>query len=575
MSKNINAGKLNKYFIDYMPNLLAIIDENMKIVHANKYFLDNFGVGLQSDLESLKFFDEQPFAKRKFDELFSGVSDKTSYKTEYYHNNIHSHYTVNASILYDDGDSKQVLIIVNNISGTNHWQKEFNILFEKVPAFISILDKKHNIIRANERFRDTFGDVNGKHGYDAYHKKRQDIINCPAENTFKDTEEHISTVVGFTKNGEKIHLVISSVPFGKDENGISLVMEIALDITEISHLQDQLHQAHDFYNSIIENSVDGVIAVTARGKAQIINKEAKRILKWTVNRKPGINHIKNFMPEEFYAEPDSDGVIALHSESLLTDNAGNQVPVKFSAFELKNKKANLGTVAFFHDLTQLKSLERKQIEVEKEAFKYTFQSIGDNMLKIIELHKSSFDKFEESLSSIQDSSIKDEWYLMRAKTEFRNQIIEIFLRFARGYVPAIEAMFPNTIFDDLKQFVLEKTEKLDITFDMNISNNISDTYTDPNAYVSAIKIVLMNSILACIESDKIIGKIKVFADEREGHIIVDIFDNSNQSASKNDKIGFMTVDLILDSLNGILDVSENMNIGLRYSIIIPVAKIKR
>lgn len=572
MSVNIKQNKLNNYFIDYMPNLLAIIDSDFKIVHANKYFLDAFGINRNTDLQTLKFFDEYPFSKIKFNDIFSGITDKISYKTEYYHNNSHSHYTINATLLYDETDSKKVLILVNNISGTNHWQKEFNLLFEKVPAFISILDRKHNIIRANERFRDTFGEVNGKHGYDAYHKKRQDIINCPAENTFKDTEEHISTIVGFTKSGEKISLVVTSIPISWDEKGISLVMEIALDITEITHLQEQLHQAHDFYNSIIENSVDGIIAITPRGKTQIINKEAKRILKWSVSRKPGITQIKEFMPKEFYTEPDADGVIALHTETMLNDNFGRKVPVKFSAFELRNKKISLGTVAFFHDLTQLKSLERKQIEAEKEAFKYTFKSIGDNMLKIIDMHKNSFDRFEKALVALEDNSIRDEWHLMRAKTELRHTIIGIFLNYARGYTPEIQVIEPSEIFEEIHTFAKQSIENLDITFDMNISQKITNTSTDLNAYRDAIKIVLINSILSCIESDKLVGKIKVFADERENHIIVDIFDNSNKASSTNDKIGFMTVDLILDALKGILDVSENMEVGSRYSIIIPVVK---
>lgn len=211
---------INKNFIDLFPSSVAIVDKNYVIVAANKAFTDIFGDCIDKKANKITPSKDPVFENIKLEYIFNGKHKQYSYKISFNYKDQRTHFSVNLSALASSDEVEYAIILVNNISNANHWQKEFNVLFEKVPAYISILDRDHNILRANENFRDTFGDVNGKHGYDAYHKKRQDIINCPAELTFEDGDEYTSTVVGFTKNGEKTNLVVNSVPLASDEKGV-------------------------------------------------------------------------------------------------------------------------------------------------------------------------------------------------------------------------------------------------------------------------------------------------------------------------------------------------------------------
>lgn len=570
MAKKTKELQFNPKFIDLLPNIMAIIDDKYQFIYANKGFIDNFGPVLGKFASEIISGVNVPFKTERIESIFSGKEEQLSYKTEYTVHGINIHFTINVSPLVSDDGVKLAVVVANNISGTNHWQKEFNILFEKVPAFISILDREHNIIRANERFRDTFGDVNGKHGYDGFHKKRQDIINCPAENTYHDMQEHVSTVSGFTLSGERIYVVVNSVPLAWDAQGLSLVMEIAIDITEINHLQEQLRHAHDFYNSIIENSVDGIVAITHRGKTQIINKEAKRILSWHHARKPGIKNIQDFLPAEFFNQPNDDGVIALDLETFLRDNSGREIPVKFSAFELMNKKQSMGKVAFFHDLSLLKSIEQKKVEAEKEAFKYTFQSVGVSMEKIIQINRKAFDKFEKTLNTNNIQNIKNSWFKLSSKTEIRNEVIETFIRYAKGFKPELKLVNPIEVINKIKDFGEKEAKLYNIPIEFHFGKDLSESLIDSQAIYDSVKILMANSFIACIENDDDLCKIKVFADQRQGHLIIDVFDTCKKSEKQSEQIGFLTIEMIMEAINGMIDISENNEFGSRYSVIMPI-----
>jgi PAS domain S-box-containing protein len=567
---NIEKAIVNNKFIDLFPNNLAIIDDQYKVLYANKGFKDSFGNIVGKKINTLKDGSESPFGKDKLNSLIEGDEDRVSYKTSFALSSIRNHYTINASVLLSVDSPKNIIILANNISGTNHWQKEFNLLFEKVPAFISILDRDHHIIRANDKFREYFGDVKGKHGYDGYHKKRQDIINCPAEYTFEDKGEHTSTVVGYTQNGEKIKLVVNSVPMAYDSNGVSLVMEIGLDISEITLLQEQLQHAHEFYSSIIDNAVDAIIAITNKGKTQIINNEARRILAWDSTRKPGVVKIKEFMPDEFFNEPDETGMIIKHAELEVTNENKEKVPVKFSAFELRNKKKPMGKVAFFHDLSRLKSLEREKIEAEKEAINFTFSTIGGKMQKVIDIQRNAFYQFKQSLETENISKINTAWEKLEAKFEIRNMISEKFLHYSKGVKPNLQPVDINEILEEVQAYCKKMIDKLDILCDFQVSK-IDKFTTDPELFKAIVEIPLLNSIRACLDSEEnVICKIKLFAEIRENHLIVDIYDNSTMIEKSDEKFGILTTKMLLDKLNGMVDVSDNRKDGSRVSIILPL-----
>jgi PAS domain S-box-containing protein len=119
-------------------------------------------------------------------------------------------------------------------------QERYRTLFEEVPCYISIQDRDLNLVEANRRFRDDFGNGLGCKCYSIYKHRQEACIPCSVQETFEDGQVHHSEEVVTNQRGERRNVLVYSAPIHNDEGGIQSVMEMSADITPIRQLQSQL-----------------------------------------------------------------------------------------------------------------------------------------------------------------------------------------------------------------------------------------------------------------------------------------------------------------------------------------------
>ena len=93
---------------------------------------------------------------------------------------------------------------------TYRWLSEDQILFDRVPCYITVIDKNFRIVRANDAFREGFGDTLNHHCYEIYKRKNTKCRNCPAVKTFRDGKVHRSSQQGIDRRGQKIYYAVST-----------------------------------------------------------------------------------------------------------------------------------------------------------------------------------------------------------------------------------------------------------------------------------------------------------------------------------------------------------------------------
>ncbi len=156
-----------------------------------------------------------------------------------------THYVAQVFPLKTDkgGRVEYLMEMSNTVTETDRWQQEYQILFDRVPCYITVIGEDYRIVRANEAFRNNFGDVLGEQCYKVYKRRKTKCPNCPAEKTFKDGAVHHSTQQGVSKSGEKIHYAVSTSPLMKSGETIAHVIEISDDITELKKLENEIIDA--------------------------------------------------------------------------------------------------------------------------------------------------------------------------------------------------------------------------------------------------------------------------------------------------------------------------------------------
>ena len=236
---------VRRQLFQQIPFNVAIIDRDYNVIDANDNFTEYFGdwhgkkcYAVYKKLDSpcpncrsIKTFDD---GKTRVAEA-SGI-DQHGHRAHYVGRCAPLRRTKDGPVLY-------IVEMTSDVIATKHWKQEYQILFDRVPCFISVIDSDFRIVRANEKFRSYFGDVQNRYCYEVYKRRKTKCPRCPASKTFKDGKAHTSNQVGVGKRGGEIFYTVSTSPLLPGRKKISHVIEISTDVTAMKKLEHEVIEA--------------------------------------------------------------------------------------------------------------------------------------------------------------------------------------------------------------------------------------------------------------------------------------------------------------------------------------------
>lgn len=246
----------------HIPFNLAIIDRDYNVIEANDNFTEYFGDWHGKKCYAVYKKLNRPCRSCPSKEVFKkgkavfadavGI-DQHGRKTHYIGHSFPLRATPGAEVEF-------VLEMTRTITETDRWQQQYQILFDRVPCYITVIGEDYRIVRANEAFRASFGDVTGQHCYEVYKRRQVKCPNCPAAKTFIDGKVHRSSQIGIGNRGQEIHYAVSASPLMRGRESIAHVIEISTDITALKKLE----------RAVIEAERLGAVGQTVAGLAHSI-----------------------------------------------------------------------------------------------------------------------------------------------------------------------------------------------------------------------------------------------------------------------------------------------------------------
>ncbi|MFC1558645.1 PAS domain-containing protein, partial [candidate division KSB1 bacterium] len=218
--------KIYNELFEQVPMNIAVIDKKYNIVTANRNFRSKFGDWMEKKCYAVYKNQDKPcekcMAALTFKDGQSHVDDELGEDR----NGKPARYVIHtAPIKNDDGTIPYVIEMSTDVTEIKHLQQNYHVLFERVPCYIAVINRDFRIIRANEKFRETFGEAIGKKCYRVYKKRNKKCRNCTAEKTFKDGSEHQSEQVGITKDGKQNYYVVNTAPLARRGGEFAHVIE--------------------------------------------------------------------------------------------------------------------------------------------------------------------------------------------------------------------------------------------------------------------------------------------------------------------------------------------------------------
>jgi len=164
------SEKRNWFFAELFertPSNIAIIDREFRVVEANKKFTEEFGEWKGKRCHEVYRGYQSPCPGCKAELTFADGKSRVSEERRLNRQGKYSHYVTQFEPIIDDkGDIPYVIKMAHDVTETRLVQQHYDIVFDRVPCYVAVIDREMNIVRNNEMFRKTFGESIGKKCYE-------------------------------------------------------------------------------------------------------------------------------------------------------------------------------------------------------------------------------------------------------------------------------------------------------------------------------------------------------------------------------------------------------------------------
>ncbi|MEJ2721533.1 MAG: PAS domain-containing protein, partial [bacterium] len=484
-----------------VPANIAVINRDFEILLANGNFTGMFGdVTGKHCYEAFKKKEatcDHCMAAQTFEDGQVRVSNEYGIDRE----GRPAYYVVhNVPIYNEDGEITSVIEMSYDVTDTQSLQRQYNILFERVPCYVAVLDEDLKVVRANEMLRNTFGEMRGQHCYRLYKHRHERCDNCPAVKTFADGRSYTQEQVGINKRGAVTHYIVSTAPLSKPGDEVKHVIEMSIDVTEIQKLtQDLLEESH-FRHQLTENALDALIGTDAAGVVNIFNPAAERLFKMSAAEVIGRERAWDFLPDDFRRIFDQEGKTLVLPETTVQNSDGVAIPVRFSGTVLGNGLEIIGGAAFLQDLRPYKKLEMEKLMNERLAV------VGQTVAQLSHGMKNILTGVQGGLYGIRVGVKKndmDRLNVGRERLERNvariNELVRGFLSYTKEHVPQKEPADLNRIADEVFTLFQDAAANEGIRLNIERAEGMEPIEVDPKDIHVCLVNLVSNAIDACVE----------------------------------------------------------------------------
>ena len=516
-----------RQLFDHVPSHVMAIDRDFRVVMANPAFEKTFGetagkycyqVYKKSDRICRNCVVANTFKDGKV-RILSDEEGIDKYGRP-------MHYVVHVVPIRDAAGSVSYVIKMSyDITEARFFRREYDMLFERVPCYISVLDRDLRVVRANEMVRRTFGEPKGQHCFSLYKRRDTRCEDCPAIRTFADGESYTTKQIGTDKNGMPTCYVMSTAPVSADCTHAEHVIEMAVDVTTAENLSAQLSREGQFRHALIESAIDALVAADTSGVVNIFNPAAEQLFKVAASDVIGRELGWEFLPAAFLRAIHEGGESLVLPETTMVTADGELLPVRFSGTVLREGEQIIGGAAFLQDLREYKRMEREKLDNERlAAVGQTVAQLAHGIKNILTGIQGGMYALRSGKRSGSQERWEKGWAMLERNVDRITQLVMGFLSFSKGHVPDVKPTDPNEIAESVYHLYRDAAEKQGVQLRIEAAAELPPASLDAEDIRSCLENLLSNAIDACqmAENDKPVVTLRV--QESDGVICYEVAD---------------------------------------------------
>ncbi len=452
--------------------------------------------------------------------------------------------------------------------------------FDSIPSYLTIQDKDLRLIDANKKFRDEFGEIDGRYCYQVYKNRSEKCEVCPVERTFHDGLPHHSEEQVKNIKGKDVSVIVYTSPILDDDGNIVSVMEMSTDITEIKTLQTQLKESQQKYQLLFEE-VPCFISIQDKDLRIV---EANRMHKEAFGTSFGSMCYEVYKHRNSKCEPCiiqqtfEDGEVRAHEE-VVTSRDNKRMNVMVFTAPIRDIDGNIDKVIEMSaDITPVRQLQDKLTSVG-----LLIGTISHGIKGLLNGLDGGIYLVNTGLKKNDRERIDQGWEIAsRNIRRIRSMVMDI-LYYAKDREPDWEEFNIKELIDEICENFTHRAERQGINYKCIVPDNIGHFEADRNAVKSLLINLLDNSLDACRidkkkENHSIVFEIK---GETE-NVVFEVSDNGigmdretrekalsmffSSKGSGGTGLGLFIANKIAESHGGNIKISSEEGKGSKFEI---------
>jgi len=455
--------------------------------------------------------------------------------------------------------------------------------FDAMPCYLSVQDRNLRILTANRRFREAFGNYEGRHCYQVYKQRAEPCEICPVERSFRDGQVHHSEERVTCLDGTEVSVIVYTEPLRDDHGAISAVMEMSTDITDIARAQNLLREGRAHCRTLFEE-VPCFVSIQDRDLNII---DANRLHREAFGSFLGCKCYEVYKHRTEECDPCivrqtfEDGLTHEHEE-VVTSRQGRTMNVLVRTTPVAGASGRVEEVMEMSaDITQIRELQS-----QLESIGLLIGSISHGLKGLLNGLNGGIYLVNKGLEAGNQARVHQGWEIVQRNIDrIRSMVLDI-LYYAKDREPGHALLSAGGVLDQVREQLSHRARELAVDVAVELDPAAGEFEGDEKALRAMLVNLGENALDACrLDRKKSGHRVALRASGSDGHVRFEVEDNGigmeqetrekaftlffSSKGSEGTGLGLFIANRIAKAHGGGIRLESEVDIGTKFIVTLP------
>ena len=455
--------------------------------------------------------------------------------------------------------------------------------FDEMPCYVTVQDRNFRMVEANKRFRQDFGELDGRYCYQVYKRRPERCEVCPVDMTFHDGTCHRSEEQVRTLDGREVSVVVYTSPIRNAAGEIESVLEISADITEVKRLERKLKESRQRYRLLFEES-PCFISIQDRDLRIV---DANRAFRESFGDRPGgkcheiYKHRDEVCVNCAVQQTFTDGRVH-HSEEVVTSLQGEQLNALVYTAPIRGVDGSITSVMEMStDITPI-----RQLQSQLESIGLLIGSVSHGIKGLLSGLDGGVYLVNTGLQTDNQKRVVRGWEMVQRNTDRIRSTVMNILYYAKEREPAYETVSSAALMEEVYGLIEGRAREHAVLVRRELNDDAGELEADPGALRSMLVNLAENSVDACrVDSKKSSHALTLRVNGTRDAVIFEVADNGigmdretrekafslffSSKGAEGTGLGLFVADKIAKAHQGRIEIESELDRGTRFLVTLP------